>query len=151
ASGQSSGSGNGYFTTAPPGTPLDKTPACSVPGKIPWFNVSAVEAKQVCAAAGGRVCRTKEWERSCMVNNATGGLAGSQTDNNCSWGYAGRTPNCTTSSFTASGTCNLGAFDFDTGTAGIQNGLLPTAYSGVVPNPPNPPAIASACYADWST
>jgi hypothetical protein len=152
ATSQSSGSGNGYFTSAPPGTPFDKTPACSVPTKIPWFNVSAAEAKQVCTAAGGRLCRTSEWERSCMVNNATGGLAGSTTDNNCSWGYAGRTPACTTSSFTASGTCNLGAFDFDTTLSnGIQSGLLPTAYAGVAPNPPNPPGIANACYADWSS
>jgi hypothetical protein len=146
ASSTTSGTGNGYFTSAPSGVTLDKTPACSAPNRIPWFNVTGAEAKQVCTAAGGRLCREAEWERGCRIDNAVGGTPA--TSNACSWGYAPRAQ-CSTSHFTTTGDCNLGAFDFDTSASGTQNGLLPTAYAGGLPAP-NPPGINGTCFADWS-
>ena len=148
ATDASPGSGNGYFTAAPAGVTLDATPACSVADRVPWFDVTGAEAKQVCAAAGGRVCRTSEWTRACAVDNATGGTPA--TNNACSWGY-GPLAQCKTSHFATSPYCNVGTFDVDTATSGVQNGLLPTAWPGNKTNPPYPASIASTCYADWGT
>jgi hypothetical protein len=136
----SPGSGNGYYCTggscgvpgAPAGTPLDKTPACSVPGKIPWFNVTPIEVEQVCQAMGGTICATPNWTTAC------------QAGSNCRWGYYS---NCSASPATSTapdGTiyyntaqspyCNLGLFDFD-GAPGAPNrdGLLVT-QSGALKN-----------------
>jgi hypothetical protein len=140
---QGSGHGNGFWTSASAGSTIDKTPACSVSGKIPWFNVTPDEVTQTCAAMGGRVCKTSEWERACQVNNATGG-GSPAIDNDCKLGYAPQFE-CNASHFTSVGDCNLGAYDFDTTLAGIQNGLLPTAWDGT-----DPPPINTTCYADWS-
>ncbi len=121
--------GNGYHTSAPAGTPLDKTKACSVPGVVPWFNVTGTEVEQTCTAMGGRACTTAEWQTACKPNAA------------CLWGYnprGGAGSACATPA-TASKYCNLGAFDFDTGTPGNQDGLLPTGS-----------AALQNCWADWS-
>ena len=120
-------SGNGFWTSAPVGSTLDKTPACSVPTKIPWFNVTPQEVEQVCTAMGGAVCPTATWQTAC------------QTTTPCTWGYNPRGVTCT-SAFTASKYCNLGlSFDFDAGTAGDQDGLLPTASASL-----------QNCWTDWS-
>jgi hypothetical protein len=136
------GGGNGYYCAqiaaadpncndasiplAPVGVPLDKTTACSVPGVIPWFNVTPIEAEQTCKARGGRLCTTAEWQTGCT------------TGNNCSWGYNPRGAACTTT-FNANKYCNLGpSFDFS-GSAGDQDGLLPTASP-----------LLGQCWADWS-
>jgi hypothetical protein len=140
ATAQNPGSGNGYWTSAPAGTTLDKTPSCSEQGRIPWFNISPGEATQACAAMGGRLCKTSEYENACQVNH--GG-----TNNNCKWGY-GPLAQCSTSNFATTGACNDSAFDYDPTTAGVQNGLLPTAYAGG--NSLGTPAINSSCYADWT-
>jgi hypothetical protein len=125
------GRGNGYYTSAPTGNTLDKTTACSLPGVVPWFNVTPLEAEQTCAARGGRLCTLTDWQRACR---ATVG---------CTRGYAPRTTGvsgaCTTNA-TASKYCNIGPFDFDGNPVnGIQNGLLPTASSAL-----------QNCWADWS-
>jgi hypothetical protein len=134
----SPGSGDGYYCTgagctggvpaAPAGVTLDKTPACSVSGKIPWFNVTPVEVEQTCQAMGGTICSTPNWTTACQAGSS------------CKWGYYS---NCSASPATLTagdGTvyydtsktpfCNLGLFDFD-GTAGAPNadGLL-VAKSG---------------------
>jgi hypothetical protein len=128
------GTGNGYHTSAPVGVTLDKTLACSVQGKIPWFNVTPDEVEQTCAALGGAICTGDiaggscptgdgDWERGC--GKAFG----------CSWGYA-PIGQCT-STFTASKYCNLGhTYDFDVA-AGNQDGLLPTGSN-----------LLMNCYAD---
>ena len=121
------GTGNGYWTTAPTGATLDKTPACSLPGKIPWFNVTPREAEQVCAAAGGTVCSQADWQAA----------ARSTSPDLCLWGY-GPLAGCKTP-YTASKFCNLGvSYDFNPGEVGIQNGLLVTAS----------PALQN-CFVDW--
>jgi hypothetical protein len=151
------GSGNGYYCTgascptgiptAPAGVTLDKTPACSVPTKIPWFNVTPIEAEQTCNAMGGRVCTTAEWKTACVTNPPSA--------TTCSWGYAPDTAaGCGTAiGGTSTGTaypfpipstttrwCNLGpTFDFNTSTSGDQDGLLVTASSAL-----------KNCYADWT-
>ncbi|HVU05291.1 MAG TPA: MopE-related protein [Polyangiaceae bacterium] len=138
----SPGTGDGYWcsgasctggvaSTVPAGVTLDKTPACSVQGKIPWFNVTPVEVEQTCQAMGGFVCSTANFTTICQSSSAT-----------CKWGYgtgcgtaanypppAGNTP-----------FCNLHGYDFDRSfTAPITDGLLPTGSS-----------FLSSCYALWN-
>jgi len=121
------GNGNGFWTSAPQGSTLDKTPACSAPAKIPWFNVTPQEVEQVCTAMGGSVCTTPNWTTACA------------TITPCTWGYNPRGAGCN-AGYTASKYCNLGpSFDFDAVTSGDQDGLLPTA-SGSLLN----------CWTDWS-
>jgi hypothetical protein len=115
------GSGNGYYCTsgscsgvppAPAGVTLDRTPACSVANRLPWFNVTPIEAEQVCQARGGTVCPTSIWTSACQANMG------------CTWGYS----SACTSPYSAGKYCNLGpSFDFAPATSGDQDGLLPTA------------------------
>ena len=133
------GSGNGYFTAAPMGTTLDKTPACSVQGKIPWANVTPTEGEQTCSAMGGHLCTTTEWQQACHGPNATP----------CQWGYAPAGIACTTAlgppytvPFPTTGAkfCNLGpTYDFNPTAAGDQDGLLVTGSANL-----------KNCYADWT-
>jgi len=131
------GSGNGYWTSAPAGTTIDKTPACSAPGRIPWFNVTPTEAEQTCQAMGGSLCSIENWQAACQATST------------CTYGYAPRNNNgggtaCTTVA-TASKFCNLGlTFDFNTNVAGDQDGLLAT------PDPQLAPSPLMNCFADWS-
>jgi hypothetical protein len=131
ATAVTAGTGNGYHCTscgggvpaAPSGVPLEGTRACSVPGRLPWFNVSPVEAEQTCQAIGGRVCDVGEWQAGCQAGSG------------CTWGYGS---SCNTAANYSTRYCNLGEYDFDSGTSGDQDGLLPTGdLSGV------------SCYADW--
>ncbi len=129
ADGTVPGSGNGYFTSAPSGTTLDKTPSCSEPGRIPWFNVTPDEVEQTCAAMGGVVCATTEWQQGCHAGGTP----------NCSWGYNPHGAACT-SSYTGTKYCNLGpSYDFDPVATGDQDGLLPTGS-----------AKLQNCFGDWS-
>ena len=124
----SQGTGNGFSgTSAPAGATLDRTVACSVPGKLPWTGVSAAEATQVCVARGGTLCSRAQFQLMCAVTSK------------CSYGFNPRGPACT-SLATMSKFCNLGeTFDFDPVLAGLQHGLLPTASPGL-----------RNCAADWS-
>jgi hypothetical protein len=123
------GTGNGYQSSAPAGVTLDKTVSCSASGKIPWFNVTPTEVEQTCAARGGNICAVTDWQFACKSPAATP----------CKWGYAPQGSSCLNPSVANVDYCNLGSFDFDPNTAGIQNGLLPTAC-GKLKN----------CYADWT-
>lgn len=130
----SAGVGNGYhcasgcgtLPAAPAGVTLDRTYACSEPGVLPWFNVTPVEAEQTCNAIGGRLCTIADWQTACRATV------------NCTYGYNPRGAACT-SAYTSSKYCNLGPFDFETGTAGDQDGLLVTASTRL-----------QNCWADWS-
>jgi len=128
------GSGNGYFTSAPSGVTLDETPACSVAGVVPWFNVSGLEADQVCAAAGGFVCSPAQWQTASRAKTAS-----------CLWGYSPDGSACTTAALpnppnTPGKYCNLAlTYDFNPGASGRQEGLLPSASP-----------LLSQCAADWS-
>ncbi len=126
------GTGNGFHTSAPAGNTLDKTKSCSVASKIPWFNVTPNEVEQTCAAAGGTICTSTQWQAACQVNG------GGET-NNCTYGYNPNGAACT-SGFAAGKFCNLGpSFDFSAATAGDQDGLLPTASASL-----------QNCWADWA-
>jgi hypothetical protein len=141
ATGAAPGSGDGYWCTGaagagscaagipqpPAGATIDKTPACSVTNKIPWFNVTPAEVEQTCQAMGGFVCPTANWTTACQATSGT-----------CKWGYGS---GCTNPANYAIGPfCNLGPFDFD-GAASAANtdGLLPTAGGGLL----------NSCYALW--
>jgi hypothetical protein len=119
------GIGNGYHTSAPAGITLDKTASCSVPGRIPWFNVTPEEAEQTCIAAGGTVCSTPDWQAACKISTP------------CQWGYH---PLSSCNSAWVPGTkfCNVGStFDFSP-LPGDQDGLLVTASNSL-----------AHCWADW--
>jgi hypothetical protein len=123
------GTGNGFWTSAPMGSTLDKTPACSVPSKIPWFNVTPREVEQVCQAMGGTVCTTTDWQAAARLPNPDA----------CVYGYAPLAA-CKTGYVLGTKFCNLGpSFDFSGAQAGDQDGLLVTG-SGLLTN----------CYADWT-
>jgi len=131
ATGAFAGNGNGYFTSAPTGTPLDKTRSCSAVGKVPWYNVTGMEAEQTCTAVGGHLCTSAEQQTACKTNPP-----GSTT---CAWGYAPNGSACTTAA-TVSKFCNLGpTFDFNPSVAGDQDGLLTTASPQLL-----------QCNADWT-
>jgi hypothetical protein len=99
------GTGNGYYTSAPTGVTLDKTAACSIDNRIPWFNVTPAEVEQTCTAMGGFICSTANWTTAC------------KTGSGCSYGYG----NCgAAADYTNGPFCNLGPFDYD-GVAGAPN------------------------------
>ena len=124
------GSGNGYWTSAPPATTQDQTPSCSEPTKIPWFNVTPDEVEQTCLAAGGSICTQTQWRDACHVTP----LAGAD----CIWGYASNAAACTSSFVPVTKFCNLGpSFDFSP-TAGDQDGLLATGSASL-----------ANCFAPW--
>ncbi|MBK8286682.1 MAG: hypothetical protein IPK97_18475 [Ahniella sp.] len=128
ATAQGQGFGNGYFTSAPVGRTIDKTPACSVPGRLPWTEISAQEAEQVCVRMGGSLCSATDFETACRVQSSL-----------CNWGYAPRGSDCTTP-FSAMKFCNLGpSYDGNAAVAGDQDTLLVT----------RDPLLAN-CAADWS-
>jgi hypothetical protein len=123
---------DGTIPVAPAGVTIDRTPACSVPAKIPWYDVTPPEAEQTCKGLGGHLCTTPEWQGACTTNPPSG--------TTCAWGYGPRGAACA-SAFTA-GTkyCNLGvSYDFDSATPGSQSGLLVTGS-----------AALKGCAADWS-
>lgn len=131
ASGTEPGSGNGFHTSAPAGQTIDRTRACSAPGKIPWFNVSSREVEQTCTAMGGAVCSVADWQTACQATVP------------CTFGFgprnSGAGTTCTTPATTTK-RCNLAlTFDFNTSQAGDQDGLLPTASTAL-----------GSCWADWS-
>ena len=97
------GSGNGYYTSAPNGVTLDKTPSCSVQGKIPWFNVTGTEVDQTCLAMGGFACATADWQTACQVSPTY----------TCKWGYSAHGAPCLANWVNGSKYCNLGPFDAD--------------------------------------
>ncbi len=129
ANAGTAGSGNGYFTSAPAGVPLDRTPACSAANRRPWVNLTPIEADQTCAAMGGFLCSPTQWRTACTSKSGT-----------CSWAYSPSGPACT-SLATASKFCNLAStFDANPIAPGPQNALLPTASSQLL-----------SCYADFSS
>ncbi len=140
------GSGNGYQSSAPAGFTLDSTQSCSVPNKVPWFNVAGPEAAQVCQARGGRLCLNTEFENTCEIGSPT----------TCTRGYNPRNAGVCTTNATGSKFCNVSSFDFipdspcclpancapgstEEASCGINDGLLPTAS-----------AQLQNCWADWS-
>ncbi len=136
------GSGNGFVDNAPAGVTLDKTVACSNPGKIPWFNATGPEAQQACIARGGFLCQQTDFVAACHAETA------------CKWGYAGGAAACTSKALpnppnNPGKFCNLAeTYDYNSAVAGNQDGLLPTAYFA---NPAlmNVPFL-SGCFADWT-
>lgn len=128
ATGADPGTGNGYQTSAPTGTPLQRTQACSAANVLPWFNITPDEAQQTCVARGGTLCTMATWTTAC------------QATNNCTYGYSPRSSACSQPFNGGTRTCNLGLFDFDLNPGnGMQNALLPTAD----------PSLTN-CWADWS-
>ncbi len=134
ATGQAPGSGDGYWTAAPPGETLDSTPSCSVANKIPWFNVTPVEVTQTCTAMGGHICDlATEWQIACQAKTAS-----------CTWGYSPNGAACTTPFSGSAPFCNLA---YPSAPAGVGTGLLETkGYSASA----SPVQVLQGCSADWS-
>jgi hypothetical protein len=144
ASVLTAGSGNGYYTSAPVGVTLDKTPACSAPAKVPWFNVTGDQVDQTCSAMGGHTCTPAEWQTACHAKSAPAP--------SCTWGYGAAGAGCTSAFVAGTKYCNLGvSFDYDGNAAnGVQNNLLPTAWdTGSTWLQASPLPLAN-CWADWS-
>ena len=80
---------------------------CSAAGRLPWTSVTHPQAEAPCAAVGARLCSEAEWQSVCRSSSGS-----------CTWSY--RTT-CTTYN---GNRCNGNDFDFDSGTAGDQDGLL---------------------------
>lgn len=130
ASPFTAGTGNGYFSAVPVGQTPDQTISCSTTGVLPWYNLTPREVEQSCSAVGGRICRLSEWKQACRVNNNdAAGPNTPDTNNDCTWGYNPLGSCKTTANYAGMFFCNLGGFDFDTMTAGNQDGLLPTNSS----------------------
>ncbi|UQA54940.1 MopE-related protein [Polyangium aurulentum] len=130
ATGVIPGTGNGFWTSAPAGATIDKTPACSVPGKIPWFNVTPREVEQVCASMGGTVCTQADWQAAARL----------PAPDACTYGYAPLGAACKSGFVVGTKFCNIGpSYDFDTANTGDQDGLLPTGS-----------ALLKNCWADWT-
>ena len=130
ATNAAAGSGNGFWTSAPAGQTIDKTPACSAANKIPWFNVTPQEVEQVCTQMGGAMCTVAQFQTACRPNSA------------CTYGYnpRGAAGSACATGYTGTKFCNLAqSFDFNSGVGGDQDGLLPTASN-----------LLQNCWADWS-
>ncbi len=39
------------------------------PDRIPWFNVTPIEAEQICYSLGGYVCDLSDWQTACRAGN----------------------------------------------------------------------------------
>jgi hypothetical protein len=102
--------------------------ACSVQGVVPWTSVTVTDAIAACTAIGATLCTEGQWQAACEVR-----AAASTATSNCTFGY--ETACATYSAMT----CNGLDFDFDTTTAGDQDGLLVTGS----------PRIAT-CGANWT-
>jgi len=100
-------------------TPRVVSNACSVANRIPWTNVTVVDAAAACTNIGARLCTEGEWQAACEVRTGA-------ATTNCSFSYDA---NCTTYAGT---TCNGLDFDFIAGGAN-DDGLLPTG-SNRTPN-----------------
>ena len=115
------------------GKTLDQTAACSVPNKIPWFNVTGPEADQTCTAMGGHTCSPSEWQTACEAKTM-----------GCTWGYSPNGTACTTPFGGAAPFCNL---NYPNAPAGVGTGLLETkGYSASA----SPTQVLFGCSADWS-
>jgi hypothetical protein len=78
--------------------------ACSVPGVLPWANLTWVEARDACRAVDARLCTADEWAGACGAP-ALAYPYGEHFDDQ---------------------TCNGGGYDVDPATPGLQDAALPT-------------------------
>jgi hypothetical protein len=121
-----SGTARGDVLLTP--TPRVVNRACSLPGVLPWTNVTQPDADAACTRIGATLCTEGQWQAACEVRTTT-------ATTNCLFGYNSA---CTAY---AGSTCNGLDFDYDTSMAatGDQDGLLPTGSARV-----------SSCGALWT-
>ena len=119
--------------------PKNGTPkiACSTQGVAPWFNITPTDAAGVCDEMGGRLCTRAEWAGACKPNSSCKYAYGPWGDVCASTGTYGPI---------AHPACNIGLYDFNTGTGAIDDGMLPTGYDGGVSGAP----ALIGCWADWA-
>ncbi|MFK7986869.1 MAG: MopE-related protein [Sandaracinaceae bacterium] len=96
--------------------------SCSVEDRLPWTNVTRVQAAAACEAAGARLCTEVEWQEACESSS-----------NSCDYSYSS---SATCSNYSAT-TCNGDDLDTNGSVPGDQDDVLPT---GSLP----------MCYANWS-
>ena len=110
--------------------------ACSTQGVAPWFNITPTDAADVCDEMGGRLCTRAEWTGGCKPNSS------------CKYAYGPWADVCDdvgSYSPIAHPACNIGLYDFNTNSGGINDGMLPTGYDGGVSGAPS----LVGCWADW--
>ncbi len=93
---------------------------CSESGRLPWTNVTPVQAAAACATVGARLCTEAEWQTACQTAAAPA----------CNWSEADGT--CTAYNTL----CNTNEFDTNTGVALDQDAVLATGARAM-------------CYASW--
>ncbi len=115
------GFGNGW-TTANQDT-IDATRGCSANLRMPWTQISPLEAADVCGGMGGRLCSMTEW-RAALATNAS-----------CLYSYSPAHPSTCQQSNTNTRYCNI----FGNAGSGTAFTFMPTAT-----------LAPYACGADWS-
>jgi hypothetical protein len=95
----SPGTGNGYWVEGltPSGTPTEESQACSVAGRVPWFNVTPAEAAQSCGELGGRLCTVSDWQTACWAGTSCEYGYGTSTSCQLPGSYPTGTPSCNVS------------------------------------------------------
>ncbi len=81
---------------------------CSEANRLPWTSINAINAEAACQSIGANLCTESEWQQVCEAGSS------------CRWSQGS---SCTTYN---PNTCNGNDYDFDSQTAGDQDGLLPT-------------------------
>ena len=65
-----------YEASRPDATAVDAGEAlegrpCSLPGRLPWADITKEEAQAACAAMGAHLCKTSDWEQACRGQGNT--------------------------------------------------------------------------------
>jgi hypothetical protein len=113
------GSGTGWTTAN--SDVIDATRGCSANLRLPWTQISPLEASDVCTGMGGRLCSLTEWRKACWSSIT------------CVYGYSPATVATCGQVADSSRYCNI------VGSPGMQNTIIPTATLST-----------SSCGADWT-
>ncbi|MFO0683462.1 MAG: MopE-related protein [Sandaracinus sp.] len=116
-----------YEASRPDGTAtsqgsLGTGAVCSEPSRLPWTDITAVDAAAACARVGASLCTETQWQRACESSAGTA----------CVWS---ETTTCGTYSATA---CNGLDYDTDGSMSGNQDALVSTS------------ALSATCGVPWS-
>lgn len=115
------GTGTGWRTSNSASDVIDATVGCSASLRMPWTQISPLEAAQVCTAMNGRLCSLTEWRKACWSSNT------------CVYGYSPATLAACGQAADSARYCNI------VGSPGVQFSIIPTGRLST-----------SSCGADWT-